>query len=128
MRSMIGIFKQSISLSWQNIKSNKMRTFLTTLGIIIGVTAVIALITIVDGVIGYMMGEFSSLGAGTLSVTVQGTPLKRGLTEADLDHLKALDNISGITPEISTTVSGAVRGGDMVVKSKSLDFSTNPNL
>lgn len=114
MRSMIGIFKQSISLSWQNIKSNKMRTFLTTLGIIIGVTAVIALITIVDGVIGYMMGEFSSLGAGTLSVTVQGTPLKRGLTEADLDHLKALDNISGITPEISTTVSGAVRGGDMV--------------
>lgn len=114
MRSIIGIFKQSISLSWQNIKSNKMRTFLTTLGIIIGVTAVIALITIVDGVIGYMMGEFSSLGAGTLSVTVQGTPLKRGLTEADLDHLKALDNISGITPEISTTVSGAVRGGDMV--------------
>lgn len=114
MRSMIGIFKQSISLSWQNIKSNKMRTFLTTLGIIIGVTAVIALITIVDGVIGYMMGEFSSLGAGTLSVTVQGTPLKRGLTEADLDHLKTLDNISGITPEISTTVSGAVRGGDMV--------------
>lgn len=114
MRSIIGIFKQSISLSWQNIKSNKMRTFLTTLGIIIGVTAVIALITIVDGVIGYMMGEFSSLGAGTLSVTAQGTPLKRGLTEADLDHLKALDNISGISPEISTTVSGAVRGGEMV--------------
>lgn len=114
MRSIIGIFKQSIRLSWQNIRSNKMRTFLTTLGIIIGVTAVIALITIVDGVIGYMLGEFSSLGAGTLSVTAQGTPLKKGLTEADLDTLRALDNISGITPEISTTVPGAVRGGEMV--------------
>ena len=116
MRSIIGIVKQSITLSWQNIKSNKMRTFLTTLGIIIGVTAVIALMTIVSGVMGYMINEFSSLGAGTLSVMAQGTPLKKGLTEADLENIKSLDNISGITPDISATVSGAVRGGNMVEK------------
>lgn len=93
-----------------------MRTFLTTLGIIIGVTAVIALITIVNGVIGYMMGEFSSLGAGTLNVSIQGTPLKKGLTDTDLERLKALDNVAGITPEISTTLPGARRGGEMVKK------------
>lgn len=93
-----------------------MRTFLTTLGIIIGVTAVIALITIVNGVIGYMMGEFSSLGAGTLTVSIQGTPLKKGLTDTDLERLKTLDNVAGITPEISTTLTGARRGGEMVKK------------
>ena len=51
----LGIVKQSIQLSWENIKSNKMRTLLTTLGIIIGVAAVIALITIVNGVIASVM-------------------------------------------------------------------------
>lgn len=116
MRNFVSILKQSITLSFQNIISNKMRTFLTTLGIIIGVTAVIALITIVNGVIGYMMGEFSSLGAGTLTVSIQGTPLKKGLTDTDLERLKALDNVAGITPEISTTLTGARRGGEMVKK------------
>lgn len=116
MRNLVSVLKQSITLSLQNIISNKMRTFLTTLGIIIGVTAVIALITIVNGVIGYMMGEFSSLGAGTLNVSIQGTPLKKGLTDTDLERLKALDNVAGITPEISTTLTGARRGGEMVKK------------
>ena len=116
MLSVFGIFKQSAVLAWQNIKSNKMRTFLTTLGIIIGVTAVISLITIVNSVMGNMIGQFSSLGAGTLSVTAQGTPLKKGLTEADLETIKELDNISGITPDITATTSGAIRGEKMVDK------------
>ena len=102
MHSM-GIIRQSIQLSWENIKSNKMRTFLTTLGIIIGVTAVISLITIVNGVIATVMNEFASLGAGTISVSISGTPLKRGLTESDLESLEALDNVAGVSPTISST-------------------------
>ena len=102
MHSM-GIIRQSIQLSWENIKSNKMRTFLTTMGIIIGVTAVISLITIVNGVIATVMNEFASLGAGTISVSISGTPLKRGLTESDLESLEALDNVAGVSPTISST-------------------------
>lgn len=102
-------------MSLQNIKSNKMRTFLTTLGIIIGVTAVIALITIVDGVIGSVMGEFSSLGAGTLSVSITGSSLKKGLTESDLDSLKELDNVAGISPSVSMTTTAA-RTGELLEK------------
>ena len=102
MHSM-GIIRQSIQLSWENIKSNKMRTFLTTLGIIIGVTAVISLIPIVNGVIATVMNEFASLGAGTISVSISGTPLKRGLTESDLESLEALDNVAGVSPTISST-------------------------
>lgn len=99
----LGIVKQSIQLSWENIRSNKMRTFLTTLGIIIGVTAVISLITIVNGVIASVMSEFASLGAGTISVSITGTPLKRGLTESDLESLAELDNVAGVSPTISST-------------------------
>lgn len=99
----MGIIRQSIQLSWENIKSNKIRTFLTTLGIIIGVTAVISLITIVNGVIATVMNEFASLGAGTISVSISGTPLKRGLTESDLESLEVLDNVAGVSPTISST-------------------------
>ncbi len=97
----IGSLKQTLRMAWKNIASNKMRSFLTTLGIIIGVTAVIALITTVSGVTGYMMNAFSSMGAGKLSVTANGSDLKRGLSESDLAALGALDNVEGITPTVS---------------------------
>lgn len=89
----------------QNIVSNKMRSFLTTLGIIIGVTAVISLITIVSGVTGYMMNAFSSMGAGKLSVTATGTYLKQGLTENDLAELATLDNVEGLSPSVSANTN-----------------------
>ena len=109
----IGIIRQSIQLSWENIRSNKMRTLLTTLGIIIGVTAVISLITIVNGAISTVMDEFSSLGAGTLSVSITGTPLKSGLTENDLESLGELANVAGLSPTISAT-GMAARNQDLL--------------
>lgn len=125
------IIKQSVQLSLQNIRSNKMRTFLTTLGIIIGVTAVISMITIVDGVIDTVMGEFSSLGAGTLSVSAQGTPLKSGLSESDMKKIEELDNVAGLTPTISLRGSGARSGNmfeDVTIQGKSADYYLNNDL
>ncbi|MDO4293159.1 MAG: ABC transporter permease [Eubacteriales bacterium] len=110
MRNILSAVRQGVRISLQNIKSNKMRTFLTTLGIIIGVMAVIALITIVNGVIGSVMGQFSSLGAGTLSVTITGSSLKKGLTESDLQELGALDNVAGLSPSVSVTAPVARTG------------------
>ena len=103
----LSIIKQSIKMSLQNIRSNKMRTFLTTLGIIIGVAAVIAMITIVNGVIDSVMGQFSSLGAGTLSVSITGSALKSGLTENDLQNIAELDNVAGISPSVSIRTTAA---------------------
>ena len=98
-----GLIKQSLKMSLQNIWSNKMRSFLTMLGIIIGVAAVIALVTTVSGVSDYMMNEFSSMGAGALTVNANGTALKQGLSEQDLRDIEALENVSGISPSISVS-------------------------
>ena len=129
--ALAGMIKQSMMLSLQNIRANKMRTFLTTLGIIIGVTAVISLITIVNGVIDTVMSEFSSLGAGTLTVSVTGTPFKRGLTEADMEKILELDNVSGLSPTISTAAAAA-RGDELFekvsVQGKSADYYENNHL
>ena len=97
----LGLIKQTLRMSWKNITGNRMRSFLTTLGIIIGVTAVIALVTTVSGVTGYMMDAFSSMGAGKLSITANGTYLKQGLSESDLTALSALDNVEAISPTVS---------------------------
>lgn len=95
------MLKECVSMSLSNIVSNRMRSFLTVLGIMIGVTAVIALITTVNGVSGSLSSSFTSMGAGTLMVSVTGSDLKPGMTTQDLEDLKALDEISGITPSVS---------------------------
>ena len=76
------MLKESIRMSWQNIRGNKMRTFLTMLGIIIGVTAIIALITTVGSATGEITSQFSALGAGKVSVSINGTTIKHGLNES----------------------------------------------
>ncbi len=110
MRSFIDMISESFSMSIKNIKSSKMRSFLTTLGIIIGVTAVIALITVVSGVQQYMLNQFSAMGAGKLMVSVMGTPLKSGLNENDLAELNQIENIKGVSPTVSITTSAARNG------------------
>ncbi len=50
------LIRQSFKMSMQNIISNKLRSFLTMLGIIIGVGAVIGLITIVQGATASVIG------------------------------------------------------------------------
>ncbi len=109
MRS-IGIIQQSIKMSLQNIKSNKMRSFLTMLGIVIGVAAVIGLVTIMQGATNAIMDQFNSLGAGTISVQVPGTALKRGLTEKDLRTIEELEGVDGVSPALSSQSAAVYKG------------------
>ena len=56
----------------QNIWSNKFRTFLTMLGIIIGVTAVIVIVGLGNGMTQSIQSSFSDLGTNIISVQVMG--------------------------------------------------------
>ncbi len=121
----IGTWKQSFKMSIQNILGNKMRSFLTMLGIIIGVTAVISLITVVSGVTDYLLSQFSSLGAGSLTVTANGTALKSGLTENDLSEIESLDNVEGISPSVSVStnvVRNSYVSSDVTVSGKNEQY------
>ena len=104
-----GMFCESVSMSVSNILGNRMRSFLTMLGIIIGVAAIIALMTIVQGARDTMTAQFDSMGLGTLRVTVSGTALKQGLTDSELNQVLACEHVAGISPSLSSTVT-AVRG------------------
>jgi len=104
------MLRECISMSLSNILSNRVRSFLTILGILIGVTAVIALITTISGVSGSLSSSFTSMGAGTLTVSVSGSDLKEGMTTEDLNELTEMAIIEGITPSVSLSARVS-RGG-----------------
>ena len=112
IRGTLVMIGECIVMSLDNIRGNKVRSFLTLLGIMIGVTAVIALISTVSGVSGSLTSSFFSMGAGTMSVSVTGSDLKSGLDAADLAEISALDEVDGVTPSVSlnTWVSYGNRG------------------
>lgn len=120
------MLKESIRMSWQNIRGNKMRTFLTMLGIIIGVTAIIALITTVGSATSEITSQFTALGAGKVSVSVSGTAIKHGLNESDLERIAALDNVAGVDPNVSLHTYAAAQNGvlveDVTLEGRSSDY------
>lgn len=104
------MFVESVSMSASNIVGNKLRSFLTTLGIIIGVAAIIALMTVVQGATDTMNAQFDAMGLGTLRVSITGTAIKRGLTDAEVAQLVDCEHVAGVSPSLSATVT-AKRGG-----------------
>ncbi|AKG34889.1 ABC transporter permease [Paenibacillus durus] len=92
---------ESIKMSWENIIHNKLRSFLTMLGIVIGVASIIALITIVQGATNSISDQVNALGVNRIIVNAMGTPLKQGLNEDDMNSIAELDNISGVSPTVS---------------------------
>lgn len=109
---MTNIYIESVFMAWGSIVSNKMRSLLTMLGIIIGVAAVIALMSIGYGVQNKIEGDISSLGSNTITVT-PGTGRKPGiraaagsmqtLTYKDYLAIKNLPNIVYAAPLVSTS-------------------------
>jgi len=65
---------ESIKMSWENIIHNKLRSFLTMLGIVIGVASIIALITIVQGATNSISNQVSALGVNKVTINAFGTP------------------------------------------------------
>jgi putative ABC transport system permease protein len=55
-------------MAWMALKSHKMRSALTTLGILIGVTTIITIFTTIQGMNEYVIGELSNIGSSTVYV------------------------------------------------------------
>lgn len=101
------MFIESVRMSVSNICHNRMRSFLTILGIMIGVTAVIALITTISAVSATISDSFTSMGAGTMTLSAPGSDLKSGLSADDLETLTALAHVEGVSPTVTLNVTAA---------------------
>ena len=68
-----------MKMAWHAVVSNKLRSFLTMLGIIIGVVALIVLVSIANGATSSVTDQISSMGSSYLTVTItddKGNPLR----------------------------------------------------
>ncbi len=132
IRGTLVMIGECVRMSLDNIRGNKVRSFLTLLGIMIGVTAVIALISTVSGVSGSLASSFNSMGAGRLSVSVTESDLKSGMTPEDLAEVTALDSVEGVVPSVS--LNGRVSYGKTVETNVSVSgrnayyFQSNPDM
>jgi len=98
------MFLQSLRMALGAIFSSKMRSFLTMLGIIIGVTALVVMVSLVSGASGAVTSEITSLGNDMILVSVRddkGNPLRL----ADLEGIAALEEISEAAPAGSFNAS-----------------------
>lgn len=99
--------KQSFTLAIKSLMSSKLRAILTMLGIIIGVAAVIVIVSLVNGVTGDLINEFEKLGATTINVNIMGRGGNRSVSIDDMQNLVD-DNpklLKSMTPVI--TIPGA---------------------
>ena len=88
---------QSIRMAFESITANKIRSFLTMLGIIIGVIALVVLVSLVSSASDSVTDQVSTLGVDMMSTMVmddKGNPL----SQADLDLLAADPAIGQLAP------------------------------
>ena len=79
----VKIMLQSFKLAIKSIIANKMRSFLTMLGLIIGVSAVVILVSVMMGYLNNMVKSFMDMGANTISVSLVNTPAR----QASIDQM-----------------------------------------
>lgn len=106
----MGTFGEYIKSALASISSNKGRSFLTMLGIIIGISAVLTVLIIGDGMKDTINSEIDSIGATSVSVNLDVTKTDKTFNYQNLmDIQDALDDIYGVSPSLSafgTAVAG----------------------
>ncbi|MDP4146264.1 MAG: ABC transporter permease [Bacillota bacterium] len=103
-------FLQLIRMALKSIAANKVRSFLTMLGIIIGISSVIVLIGMGQGTQKQVAAQIQGLGTNLLTVSITGNRVKQ-ITTSDINKLKTEPGIKNIAPTLSQG-NVNIKGGD----------------
>ncbi|HEY4390089.1 MAG TPA: ABC transporter permease [Paenibacillus sp.] len=95
---------QSIKMAWKSIIGAKVRSLLTMLGIIIGVSSVIILVSVGQGTTSQITSQLEGLGTDLLTVNIMG---RGNTTSLSLDEAMDLGQIEGVKA-VSPVISGSV--------------------
>ena len=107
------LFTELLKMAWLSLGANKLRTFLTMLGVIIGVTSVIALVSVGMGVKKNILDNISRLGSNML-IVMPGSANRGGMRGAagsvitlTYDDAEAIKNKIKNVEYVSPTVQGS---------------------
>lgn len=100
-----------MSFAWSTVKHHRLRSFLTVLGIIVGIASVIVLTALGDGVKGYISRQFTQFGTGLVIMTpgkteVFGMPgnlggTYRDITFADCQQVAKIRGVRAVVPVVA---------------------------
>lgn len=104
------ILFQSIRMALLSVIGNKIRSFLTMLGIIIGVSSVILVVSVGMSYNNQISDQFSGLGTDLLTISIMGYGATTSLTTEQTMAYGQLPGVSGVSPVISGNVTAKNRG------------------
>lgn len=110
---------QSFKMALRSIWGNKMRSFLTMLGIIIGVASVIILVSVVNAYMSTVVESFASMGVNQMSVRLTNTPTRSASDDQMYRFYEEnRDKFAQMSPQV--TVSTVVKHGSDSLSSTSV--------
>jgi putative ABC transport system permease protein len=99
---------EAIKLALQSLWANKLRSVLTLLGVVIGVAAVIAVVTFVSGINDYVAQKIFNLGADVFIIS------KMSAVETNVDHFLEAEKRKNLTMEDYQAALEACRHCELV--------------
>jgi macrolide transport system ATP-binding/permease protein len=135
----IGLFLEAFKMAWIAMTTHRLRTLLTMLGIIIGITAVVSVVAVGQGARQKVISDINAIGTNTIDI-YPGTgwgDIHSGRVEtlvpADLEALKAQVYVDSLTPNIDSSeqlryrnfvVSASIKGvGDAYFRVKDISMA-----
>lgn len=120
---------QGMKMALSSILTNKLRAFLTMLGIIIGVAAVIALVSLGQGSTKQVTEQVQGLGSNLLTVTITGRGTQTTLDYQETLKFKQKSEIEGVAPVISSnqTVKAGNKNTEVSVEGTTSEYETVRN-
>ncbi|WP_068779894.1 ABC transporter permease [Paenibacillus sp. GM2] len=96
---------QSIKMAWKSIIGSKVRSLLTMLGIIIGVSSVIILVSVGQGTTSQITSQLEGLGTDLLTVNIMGRGAATSLSLDEAMDFEQIEGVKAVSPVISNSVT-----------------------
>ena len=113
------VIRETLRTAWRSLAQNRLRTALTALGMIIGVTAVVAVLAIGEGAKASVEGRIRALGTNLLTIRpARATGAVRSarvetLVREDAEAIRQLDGVAGVSAESTSNAQVRFREANL---------------
>jgi len=108
---------ESFKAALQNVRANKMRSFLTMLGIIIGISSVITIVSIGQGGKNYLNGQFENIGTNIVNISI--TSSNSDIRSGDYFTLDDVSMVKEKVPKVNAVIPLVNSMGTLKTENKS---------
>ena len=124
---------QKIKFVLGNIQRRKLRNWLTILGIVVGVIAIVSLISLSEGLKDTIDEKYDSLGANKITITSKymdfgGGQSSKGLTDEDIRSIKKISDVEIVSGSINGVLETKYAQKTLMLSYVSYDAENSRNI